>query len=104
MICKNDKEILYVKYIDSNANLDSAKEDVNYTIKKYKNYINGYEHKAVIISNSDNIEDKSDIIMNRDKLCKLLEENLIYKKEINSRLKYTYSFEEIVDIFNGKLF
>ena len=42
--------------------------------------------------------------MSRDRFSKLLEEILIYKKEIDSRLKYTYSFEEIVDVLNGKLF
>ncbi|MEG2246666.1 MAG: DEAD/DEAH box helicase [Romboutsia sp.] len=104
VICKKDKEILYVRYIDTNKDLDTVKEELIYSLKKYKEYISGYEQKAVIVCNYDNIEDKSDIIISRDKFSKLLEENLIYKKEINGRLEYTYSFEEIVDVFNGKLF
>ena len=104
IICKKDKELLYVRYVDENIDLNSTKDDMIYNIKKYKNYISGYEHKAVIISNCDDIEDKSDNIMSRDRFSKLLEENLIYKKEIDSKLKYTYSFEEIVDVLNGKLF
>lgn len=104
IICKKDNELLYVRYVDENVNLNRTKEDVAYNIKKYKNYISGYEHKAVIINNCDSIENKSENIMSKGTFSKLLEENLIYKKEINSKLKYTYSFEEMVDILNGKLF
>ncbi|WP_455539701.1 DEAD/DEAH box helicase [Terrisporobacter sp.] len=104
IICKKDKEILCVRYIDENTDLDKTKEDIAYNIKKYKNYINGYEHRAIVICNCNNIEDKSDIIISKNEFSDLLEKNPIYKKDIDARLKYAYSFEELIDILNGNLF
>lgn len=104
VICKKNSDILHVRYIDNKDDFKKIKDDVFYTIEKYKNYVKGYTHKAIIINNSNYVLDDEDIYINKEKLADMLNLQKVYKKDIDNILKYTYSFEEITDILNGKLF
>lgn len=97
-ICKKGNDIVHIRYIDKIDDFNKVKDEVFYTMEKYKKYVSNHNHKMIIINNSSYHKDGGNTVINKNQLSDMLEEEKIYKKDIDQKLKKTYTFEEIIDI------
>lgn len=104
VICKKDNEVIFIQCKKCNSSVGSeAVKDLLYARDKYSNHISGVNVRNIIVTSSESISvsvrERDDIkVIDGKKLSELLNDNKVYKDEIDVADNERYSYDKIVRV------